>query len=89
MQGWGAGAGCFWHLGTGAGAAWKKNQEPELEPLGKTSGAGAAKLYFSYSSLGNIVNFYGLLNSYFFLFIFFAVLLTSLRGKEYFTKLDQ
>ena len=30
-QGWGAGAGCIWLLR--AGAAWKKNQEPE--PLGK------------------------------------------------------
>ena len=33
-QGWGAGAGrswVFWLLG--AGAAWKKNQEPEPEPL--------------------------------------------------------
>ena len=38
IQGWGAGvgAGCFWLLGagaarkkTGAGAAWKKSQEPE------------------------------------------------------------
>ena len=27
------GAGCFWLLG--AGAAWKKNQAPEPEPLGK------------------------------------------------------
>jgi len=26
----GAGAGCFWPLG--AGAAWRKNQEPEPEP---------------------------------------------------------
>ena len=26
-MGWGAGAGCFWLLG--AGAAWKKSQEPE------------------------------------------------------------
>ena len=44
------GAGCFWLLGAGAGAAWKKigagagaawekNQEPE--PLEKKSGAGA------------------------------------------------
>ena len=33
MQGW----------GVGAGAAWKKNQEPEPESLGKKSGAGAAK----------------------------------------------
>ena len=32
-QGWGAGvgAGCFWLLV--AGAAWKKSQEPEPEPL--------------------------------------------------------
>ena len=41
-QGLGAGAGCFWLLEagagaawkkTGAGAAWKKSQEPEPEPL--------------------------------------------------------
>ena len=52
-QGWGAGAGCFWLLRAGTGAAWKKNQEPETEPraawkknqepepLEKKSGAGA------------------------------------------------
>ena len=34
-----AGAGFFWPLG--AGAARKKYQEPEPEPLGKKSGAGA------------------------------------------------
>ena len=36
-----AGSGCFWLLGAGAGAAWNKNEKPE--PLGKKSGAGAAK----------------------------------------------
>ena len=48
---------CFWLLGAGARAAWKKNQEPELEPepLGKKirsrsrfkkkSGAGATKKF--------------------------------------------
>ena len=43
------GAGCFWLLG--AGAAWKKNQEPE--PLGKKSGAraGAAKKLATFSAL--------------------------------------
>ena len=47
IQGWGAGAECFWLLG--AGASWKKKQEPEPlekknqepEPLGKKSEAGA------------------------------------------------
>ena len=48
----GAGAGCFWPLGARPGAARKKYQEPEPEPLGKKirsrgqlkkkSGAGAA-----------------------------------------------
>ena len=43
------GAGCFWLLGAGAGATWKKNQEPQplgkkirsRSPLKKKSGAGA------------------------------------------------
>ena len=76
----------------------EKKQEPE--PLGKKSGARAAKklagssalredkkheeiLYFRYSSLGKIVSFYGKKNTHFTLF-FFAVYLTSLRGKEYY-----
>ena len=29
----------------GAGAAWGKNKEPELEPLEKKSGAGAVKKF--------------------------------------------
>ena len=37
-QGWGAEAGCFWLLGSGA---VKKKQELEPEPLGKKSEAGA------------------------------------------------
>ena len=40
-KGWGAGAGCFWILGAGAG--WEKKQETEPDPFQKKPGAGAAK----------------------------------------------
>ena len=51
--------------GWGAGAAWKKSQEPE--PLKNWPAPqpccwkikGIRKLYLCYSSLGNIVSFYG------------------------------
>ena len=44
------GARCFWLLGAGDGAVQTKNQEPE--PLGKKSGAGAAKKLAGSSALG-------------------------------------
>ena len=68
-KGWGAGAGCFWLLGAGAG--WVKNQEPEPEPLQKKQEPEPHKIYrlledkkhkeivHLYSSLGKIVSFYG------------------------------
>ena len=57
------GAGCFWPLGAGAGAArkkipgaraaWVKNQEPE--PLEKKSGAGAAKKFAGSPALSKTI----------------------------------
>ena len=42
-QGWEAGAGCFWLLGAGAGAAWKKPRAGAGAAWKKKSGAVAAK----------------------------------------------
>ena len=64
---------------SGAGAAWKKSQEPEPlknypapQPCEKIK--SIRKLYFSYSYLGNILSFMVKKQLFYLFYIFFAVL---------------
>ena len=101
-QGWGAGAEAGWSRvflapwgrsrlkkKPGAGAAWKKNQEPEplknqpaLQPSAKIKSIG--KLYFSYSSLGKIFRFMVKKTIILLVLYFFAVLPYQFAGKRIF-----
>ena len=72
----------------GAGAAWKKSQEPE--PLKKLPASKPCeklrKLYFSYSSLGKILSLWLQIQLFYLFYIFLQFYLISLLRKEYFAK---